>query len=898
MSEAGVHRPASSEGGSLLNAANSQPRAVLTALRLLRVALALAMTLLPALVQPALAQRKPFDIGPVPGWVDSLTPDLAAVAPAEQVAKGVHYLLSDHQVRIDHHERVVYRHVASKALNERGVESIANIEIRFDPSYQRLTLHAINVRRGAQVLRKLNPAAVKVLQRETELEALIFDGSMSANAFLDDVRVGDVVEYAYSLRGHNPVFGERQFGHFDLQWVVPVARAHARLVWPLGRELHLRHLNDAAAPRVTDGATHREHRWDLRNVAGRQVESDAPAWFDPYPSVQWGEFKDWQAVARWAAPLYRLPERATPKVQAVVAQIAAQHTDPAARFAAALRHVQSDVRYLGVEIGASSHAPSAPELVLERRFGDCKDKTLLTVALLRGLGIEAHPALVNTTLRRAIRHWQASPGAFNHVLVRSRVNGDEVWVDPTRAPQHGALAQIVQADFGPALVVDERSDALVDMAGHKALVQRRNVRAVLDARDGYDKPVQYTVKTVVEGVSADWLRNTLASQSRDNLQKQYVNFYANHYSGVEVAAPMEVADDAARNQLTLTEHYTIKAFWQRSARHQRLEASIEVPELIDYLRQPRTTLRSAPLALNYPVDLTHVTEVMLPARWEVKPDQLHVDDPAFEFHRNEEWKGRTLLLTDRFKSRLDHIAPADVARYSANLEKARQGVSYTLFRNDTPAAGTRSGAGPHWLPAVVGTLAVLGFIALALRVYRWDPQAWPAGAMRHPMPPRGLGGWLMVVAIVVVVSIVRLVRTLVESWPTYDAESWANLTVPGSAGYDPLWVPSLLLALVGNIGLIAGMGLVVLLYLKRRTSLPRVFIAVIGSGFVVSALDLLLTLSIPAAAQSVTSKDWSQLAGNAIGCALWTAYFLRSGRVRVTFVERYAVQPVARPAPA
>ena len=46
---------------------------------------------------------------------------------------------------------------------------------------------------------------------------------------------------------------------------------------------------------------------------------------------------------------------------------------------------------------------------MERRFGDCKDKTLLLLSLLDALGIEAYPALVNTDVQRGIR--QQAPSA-------------------------------------------------------------------------------------------------------------------------------------------------------------------------------------------------------------------------------------------------------------------------------------------------------------------------------------------------------------------------------------------------------------------------------------------------------------------------------------------------------
>ncbi|HEV8690681.1 MAG TPA: DUF3857 domain-containing protein, partial [Ideonella sp.] len=474
-----------------------------------------ARALLAGFAAIGIAQAQPalHSIAPAPFWVLPMTPEAGRALPAEQVGRGVQYLLLDKQVRVSAQDRTTFQHVASKVLNEQGLENAANIEIRFDPSYQKLSLHAINVRRGAQVIAKLASAKVQILQRESALESLIFDGSRTAHVFLEDVRVGDVIEYAYSLRGSNPVFGNRHFGGFDFQFSAPVDRLHARLLWPAGRPLYWKQLNEPPAAQVTQAGDSREYRWDLRDIAPKTVESDAPAWFDPYPSSQWSEFQSWQSVAAWAMPLYALPPIPGPRVLAVTNQIAqSQHQAPE-RLLAALHYVQSQVRYLGIEVGPGSHAPNPPELVLERRYGDCKDKTLLTVALLRGLGIAAQPALVHTNARHTIESQQPGPGAFNHVVVHARIGNRDIWLDPTRSPQRGGLDQLAQADFGRALIVDASTLGLVPMAGRQALASKREIHAVIDSTDGLDKPARYTVTTTARGAAADSLRNALDTQS-------------------------------------------------------------------------------------------------------------------------------------------------------------------------------------------------------------------------------------------------------------------------------------------------------------------------------------------------------------------------------------------------
>ena len=129
----------------------------------------------------AFAERKPYEIASVPTWVRDIKLDATTATPIEQVAKGAYYLLSDNQVRVDATERVSYKHFATKALNGQGVESVANIEIEFDPSFQKLTLHTINVYRGDLIIPKLSTSNIRVLQREKDLEALILDGSKTAS---------------------------------------------------------------------------------------------------------------------------------------------------------------------------------------------------------------------------------------------------------------------------------------------------------------------------------------------------------------------------------------------------------------------------------------------------------------------------------------------------------------------------------------------------------------------------------------------------------------------------------------------------------------------------------------------------------------------------------------------
>ena len=90
---------------------------------------------------------------------------------------------------------------------------------------------------------------------------------------------------------------------------------------------------------------------------------------------------------------------------------------------ALLEYVQKEIRYTGLEIGLHSHAPNPPKVVLDRHFGDCKDKSLLLISVLGAVGIDAYPALVSSSLRVHVGEILPSPLAFDHVVVFAVIDG-------------------------------------------------------------------------------------------------------------------------------------------------------------------------------------------------------------------------------------------------------------------------------------------------------------------------------------------------------------------------------------------------------------------------------------------------------------------------------------------
>src|SRR6185436_12032022 len=194
-----------------------------------------------------------------------------------------------------------------------------------------------------------------------------------------------------------------------------------------------------------------EYTWERTNAPATELEPDGSVPTDGVPELHLSEFKDWAEVAAWAAPLYRATP--TPALQRLVESWRQASAEPEGQLLAAVRFVQDEIRYLGIEKGAHSHLPHSPAQVLEKRYGDCKDKALLLATALNALGFEAHPALVNSTLSVRLPELLPSPFSFDHVITQVKAQGKTYWFDSTASLQRGGLAQHVNPEFGHALVV-------------------------------------------------------------------------------------------------------------------------------------------------------------------------------------------------------------------------------------------------------------------------------------------------------------------------------------------------------------------------------------------------------------------------------------------------------------
>lgn len=758
------------------------------------------------------ADRRSLGFAPPPGWVQPVPVENRSGPAPEGVEGGIDYLLVDRQIRVGPSGEERYGHYAKRIVNEAGLETASQVSVSFDPSYQRLTLHTVRVRRAGAVLERLQPARVELLQRESDLESQIYDGSLSAVLFVPDLRVGDVLEYAFTVTGANPVLGGRYTGSFDIEWSVPLYRLRHRLLWPGARARPLvRNHGTSIAPEVTEDSRSVEYRWEIDDPAAVGDPGPVPPWFTKWAWVQISEFRTWREVADWARPLYR-PSGLSSDMER---QLAAWRRlpNPSARARAALRFVQDEVRYVGIEMGTGSHRPSAPDVVFSRRFGDCKDKSLLLVTLLRSLGVRAVPALVHTGTGAGLDDWLPTPYAFNHVVVRFELDGQILWVDPTWSTQGGPLERIHFPAFERALLVDAGVDALTEIsaAPPPAPLQEVSERYVIASDEAV--PVDFTVETRLRGEEADRYRLDLLHRGREQIGKRYLDFYATTWPELRSAAPLEVVDDREANEVVVRERYSIPRFWKEESAGGRRAATLVATTLSSALRRPDLASH-APLAVAHPTFLSHETRIALPGDWGLLPEQATLETPALRFSYEAHPESDGIRLRYELRSRGDVVHQKDVAAHVAQVEAMAQRLR---FRLPLPSGGHLGGT--NWTAALALWLALGGASLAGLVVAR----SASIGRARAAQPV-GVKASLFLAGLLVGAAVLHA-GALLRAWRLCRPAAWAQRAFPDGTLHHPGWPPVLLSQLVLHAVPLIGALTLGWLLLRRRSSARPLFVA-------------------------------------------------------------------------
>ena len=154
---------------------------------------------------------------------------------------------------------------------------------------------------------------------------------------------------------------------------------------------------------------------------------------------------------------------------------------------------------------------------------------------------------------------------------------------------------------------------------------------------------------------------------------------------------------------------------------------------------------------------------------------------------------------------------------------------------------------------------------------------------RHPS---GLGGWLIIVAIGLVVSPIRLSLSFLQTFASlFQDGTWARLTTPGSEKFHVLWGPLLVFEIVSNFIFIVGFTLLAFIFFRKSKLFPKTYIAIVLVNFCFIVFDAWFASFVLPDEPIFDVETTNEIVRSFVHVAVWVPYMLVSKRVGNTFVK-------------
>lgn len=578
-----------------------------------------------------------------------------------------------------------YYRSSKKIISKAGVQNGSEVSVSYDPSYEQLIFHSIRLIRKNETVNKLQLSKFKILHQETELTDFIYNGRLNAVLILEDVRQGDIIEYSYTIKGFNPVFKNKYSDEYDLNFGVPLYKIYYKLIVPPGRKVNFKYLNQPPATKISSTNGEQVYEWHNNNVPEMILQDNSPSWYNPYSQVLVSEYNNWKEVNDWAMELFPAKKALSASLQKKIKEIESEYSGDGERVRAALRFVQDDIRYMGIEMGENSHKPADPSKVFSQRFGDCKEKSYLLCCMLNAMQIDARPVLINTVSKKNLYSLLPAPTNFDHVTVRIKLDNESYWFDPTIAYQRGHIKNIFYPDYQAGLVISNSTDSITPILFRNISSVHVKEHFKVDSMSGGGT---LTVTSTFRGGEADDIRNEYNSESISKKIKDYEKFYAAYYEDI-VADSLTHHDDDSTGIFTTTENYSISNFWTTDAENIK-RFSFSAFSINSLIRKPKEKKRTMPFRLVYPAKYTEELIIELPTKWSVTDSETHTRNNAYSANTKFYCINNQVHLETDYENFKDHATKEESSQYFKDMNKFDENASFeiTLGANALASKGS------------------------------------------------------------------------------------------------------------------------------------------------------------------------------------------------------------------
>ena len=525
--------------------------------------------------------------------------------------------------------------------------------------------------------------------------------STKENVFLpNDLRSGDVIGWEYVIT--SPVEA------YITGWVFggsePTSISRFAIKIPEDWEVRASILNHPGLTSTNDDEGYRV--WEMQSLDAIPFEPYGEALVERAPRllVSYGpkdksakrKFETWESVSRWYADVVGRQTVSDQSIKDMAARLKAGNEGLAA--IRAITEFTQGIRYLNTAVGRSVAEPHAAPDILRNRFGDCEDKAVLTITLLREIGVEAYGVLARTQDKGSVAVDFPSP-QFNHAIVAVRVPEDARLASTFDAGPLGRLAAFDPTDSTTAL-----GDLSSSLQGTLAVVAHPTTGGLIslpvlppelserrsETRVTFAEPtgVDVASKVTYTGQYASAMKAIYGETRGTQRSERLLTWLKANYGDGRVKSMKVVGDAAPRQDVVEEMEYWMPIPGKDLGDLRTIDVGVGISTRADRLPAGERTSR---IVLDDAYVETSSTEIQIPGGWRVTPPlpMTEASSEAGDYRLTVQQEGDRLIVQRSLKVKSSRFPAAAYPSIRAFFDAVARGDSGEIvLEKGAPVAGS------------------------------------------------------------------------------------------------------------------------------------------------------------------------------------------------------------------
>jgi len=270
----------------------------------------------------------------------------------------------------------------------------------------------------------------KIQDLNTSVDKAMYSDERVKVISMPNVVKGSIIEWKATYFTRKPTVPNHFYDHFHFTHDnYPVKELTYKIIAPKDMKLYFKKQNTEIEPRVENTGGDTVYTWELKDTDKMQNEEYMPPSEELNQIVFISTLTDWKQVSDWAWNLFRKNLSITPEIKQTVQELTRDKKTTAEKIQSVIEYIRSEFRYVAMNMDTHNFEPHPVPEIFANKYGDCKDHTLLAMAMLSELGVKAWPVALSNSIDLKKDASLPMPFFFDHAFLYFELEDKQYYTD-------------------------------------------------------------------------------------------------------------------------------------------------------------------------------------------------------------------------------------------------------------------------------------------------------------------------------------------------------------------------------------------------------------------------------------------------------------------------------------